>query len=76
MNKRVQGLFEAQEALQKEIHRLSKELENFVETAQSPTLSAYAQKLTTSRQRMEHINAVLIQIQERLARLEKNYVKK
>merc|ERR1712137_1459113 len=38
---RVRALFEAQELLQKEIHRLSRELETFVETAQVPGLTAY-----------------------------------
>lgn len=72
---RIQALFEAQEDLQGEIQRLSKELESFVETSQAPTLASYAHKLTNAKQRIENTNALLSQIQDRIIRLEKTYVK-
>lgn len=52
------------------------ELETFVETAQVPSLTPYSQKLVTAKQRMENINVVLQRIQERISRIEKNFVKK
>mmetsp|Transcript_7199 Transcript_7199/g.8910 ORF Transcript_7199/g.8910 Transcript_7199/m.8910 type:complete len:103 (-) Transcript_7199:74-382(-) len=73
---RVRALFEAQEALQKEIHRLSKELETFIDAAQVPSLAIYTQKLNNAKQRMDNINAVLQRIQDRVGRIEKNFINK
>ena len=52
------------------------ELETFIDTAQVPSLALYTQKLAHAKQRMESINAILQRIQDRITRIEKNFVKK
>ena len=52
------------------------ELETFIEAAQVPSLTIYTQKLNTAKQRMDNINSILQRIQERISRIEKNFIKK
>ena len=52
------------------------ELETFIDAAQVPSLAIYTQKLNNAKQRMDNINAVLQRIQDRVGRIEKNFINK
>eukprot|EP01095_Lingulamoeba_sp_RSL-Kostka_P011908 TRINITY_DN463_c1_g1_i1.p1 TRINITY_DN463_c1_g1~~TRINITY_DN463_c1_g1_i1.p1 ORF type:complete len:112 (-),score=31.27 TRINITY_DN463_c1_g1_i1:138-473(-) len=72
----IQKVFSSQELLNKEIQRLSSELEAFVGISQTPALNEYVHKLTQAKQRAENIQVVLLQIQERVSRMERIAINK
>jgi hypothetical protein len=68
----VQGVLESQLALSAQIERLSTELHRLrAGGEQLPALEPYSHSLVVSRRRVTSLNATLVQIQERLARLDK-----
>jgi ribosomal protein L29 len=67
----VRGVLESQVALSAQIERLSTELHRLKEDAEMPALEPYTASLVSSRRRVAAVNTALMQIQERLTRLDK-----
>jgi len=71
---RVQAVFTAQATLQREIQRLSKELDVFAEQSQTPSLMPYVNKLAQAKHRMDNIHRILQATRDRLHRLERLFL--
>lgn len=67
----VQRVLESQVALSAQIEVLSTELNRLKADADLPALEPFTSSLFLSRKRVAAINATLIQIQERLTRLDR-----
>ncbi|KAG8467020.1 hypothetical protein KFE25_000336 [Diacronema lutheri] len=66
----MQGVLESQLALSAQIERLSSELHR-ARASELPAVEPCTASLITSRRRVAAVNATLVQVQDRLARIEK-----
>lgn len=66
----VQGVLRSQLALSAEIERLSNELHR-LGAVEQPAIEPFTISLALSRKRVAAVNAALVQVQERLARMDK-----
>lgn len=66
----VLGVLESQLALSAQIERLSTELHQ-LKAAELPAVEPFTASLLASRKRVAAVNATLVQVQERLARMDK-----
>ena len=69
-DKGIQDALSSQVALSTQIDRVAAELQRFLGNSQLPSLSPHAQKLADLRRRVSAANATLVQVQERLGRVQ------
>lgn len=67
----VDGVIESQLLLSSRVERVSAELQTFMASCDLPPLDQYTQQLSHARRRLGATNAMLVQIQERLVRMER-----
>jgi hypothetical protein len=69
-DKGIQDALSSQEALSTQIDRVAAELQRFLGNSQLPSLSPHAQKLADLRHRVSVSNNTLVQVQQRLGRIQ------